>query len=64
METKIEIGICLRYAGCSEMESPIECSFLQSNTGTIFEIKYNYNVYSIEEMHIIAVAYIEEMHTL
>ena len=44
METKIEIGICLRYAGCSEMESPIECSFLQSSTGTIFEIKYKYNV--------------------
>ena len=64
METKIEIGICLRYAGCSEMESPIECSFLQSSTGTIFEIKYNYNVYNIEEMHIIAFVYVEGMHAL
>ena len=64
METKIEIGICLRYAGCSEMESPIECSFLQSSTGTIFEIKYKYNVYSIEEMHIMKNIQIEETYIM
>ena len=31
---------------------------------TSFEYKYKYNVYSIEEMHIIGFMHIEEMHAL
>ena len=29
-----------------------------------FEFKYKYNAYNIEEMHILVIAHIEEMHAL
>lgn len=39
--------------------------FLQSGIGIIFfEYKYKYNVYNIEEMHIIEFVYIEGVHAL
>lgn len=39
--------------------------FLRSGIGIIFfEHKYKYNVYNIEEMHIIEFVYIEGVHAL